>query len=26
MARSANNLFSINDYAVAPPDYHRKAV
>jgi mortality factor 4-like protein 1 len=26
MARSMNNLFSISDYAIAPPDYHRKAV
>jgi hypothetical protein len=26
MARSASNLFSISDYAVAPPDYHRKAL
>lgn len=26
MARSANNLFSVNDYMVAPPEHHRKAI
>lgn len=26
MARSANNLFSVNDYMVAPPEHHRKAL
>jgi mortality factor 4-like protein 1 len=26
MSRSANNLFSVNDYMVAPPEHHRKAL